>query len=137
MDKKQYKIEYKKKNKEKFKEYFRKRSILNKEKNKQYKKEYYEKNKEHIKEKNRKNSKIYYQNNKELIKEKRKLRNKFTLGMTWENHGYGNDKWHIDHIIPCASFDLTNIEQQKKCFHYTNLQPLWQLDNIRKSDNLI
>ena len=51
--------------------------------------------------------------------------------MTWENHGqYG---WHVDHIKPCALFDLTKIEEQKKCFHYTNLQPLWWRDNIKKS----
>ena len=56
------------------------------------------------------------------------LENKFTEGMTRENHG----KWHIDHIMPCASFDLTKPEQQAKCFHYTNLQPLWALDNTRK-----
>lgn len=52
--------------------------------------------------------------------------------MTWQNYG----KWHIDHIIPCASFDLSDIEQQKKCFHYTNLQPLWAIDNIRKGAKL-
>lgn len=56
----------------------------------------------------------------------------FLTGMTWENHG----KWHIDHIRPCASFDLTDPEQQKQCFHYTNLQPLWAEDNIRKSDKV-
>lgn len=56
----------------------------------------------------------------------------FNDGMSWDNYGrYG---WHIDHIRPCASFDLTDPEQQKKCFHYTNLQPLWAEDNLRKSD---
>jgi len=49
--------------------------------------------------------------------------------MTWSNYGKG---WHIDHIKPCASFDLSNPEQQKICFHYTNLQPLWAIDNIKK-----
>lgn len=52
-------------------------------------------------------------------------------GMSWENHKRVGG-WHIDHIVPCASFDLTDPEQQKKCFHYTNLQPLWELDNLRK-----
>lgn len=56
------------------------------------------------------------------------LEKQFTEGMTWDNHG----EWHIDHIIPCASFDLSDPEQQKKCFHYTNLQPLWAKDNLIK-----
>jgi hypothetical protein len=61
------------------------------------------------------------------------LEKQFTNGMTWNNYG----KWHIDHIKPCASFDLTDPEQQKKCFHYTNLQPLWAADNIQKSDKVL
>lgn len=52
----------------------------------------------------------------------------FQSGMSWSNYG----KWHIDHVRPCASFDLRDPEQQKQCFHYTNLQPLWAADNIRK-----
>tara|TARA_B100002019_G_C21162377_1_gene543990 strand:- start:73 stop:1026 length:954 start_codon:yes stop_codon:yes gene_type:complete len=56
------------------------------------------------------------------------LEAKFTEGMTWENHG----KWHIDHIVPCCSFNLEDAEEQKKCFHYTNLQPLWARDNLVK-----
>jgi hypothetical protein len=54
--------------------------------------------------------------------------------MTWENHGI--DGWHIDHIIPCASFDLSKIEEQKKCFHYTNLQPLWGRENQSKGKKI-
>ena len=60
------------------------------------------------------------------------LENLFSPGMTWENNG--RHGWHIDHIRPCASFDLTDPEQQKQCFHYTNLQPLWAKDNPAKSD---
>jgi hypothetical protein len=60
------------------------------------------------------------------------LEDQFQDGMNWENHG--RDGWHIDHIKPCASFDLTKIEQQKQCFHYTNLQPLWAYQNQSKGD---
>jgi hypothetical protein len=63
------------------------------------------------------------------------IEDKFLPGMNWENHT--RNGWHIDHIIPCASFDLTDPEQQKKCFHYSNLQPLWAADNIRKSDKVV
>ena len=54
--------------------------------------------------------------------------------MSWDNHGKGKGKWHIDHIRPCASFDLTDLEQQKECFNYSNLQPLWSEDNLIKGD---
>jgi hypothetical protein len=62
-------------------------------------------------------------------------------GMSWENYGIwdgtkNNMTWHIDHIIPCSSFDLTKEEEQRKCFHYTNLQPLWAIDNILKGDKI-
>ena len=62
------------------------------------------------------------------------IEKQFKEGMTWDN--YGRRGWHIDHILPCASFDLSDPEQQKKCFHYTNLQPLWAEDNLRKSDKV-
>jgi len=54
----------------------------------------------------------------------------FKPGMSWDN--YGRKGWHIDHIIPCAIFDLTDKKQRKKCFHYTNLQPLWAQENLKK-----
>jgi hypothetical protein len=57
----------------------------------------------------------------------------FTAGMSWNNYGKGG--WHIDHRRPCALFDLSDPKQQLECFHYSNLQPLWQAENIRKSDN--
>jgi hypothetical protein len=63
------------------------------------------------------------------------LENKFQEGMSWEN--YGKAGWHVDHIIPCSSFDLTDPEQQKRCFHYTNLQPLWAVDNLKKSNKIL
>jgi hypothetical protein len=59
------------------------------------------------------------------------LEYQFDENMDWENHG---EYWHVDHIKPCASFDFTNVEDQKECFHWTNLQPLFKIDNIIKSD---
>ena len=61
------------------------------------------------------------------------LEKQFWVGMTWKNHGLFG--WHIDHIIPISS--AKNDEELKKLCHYTNLQPLWALDNIRKRDNII
>lgn len=63
-----------------------------------------------------------------LKKAREHLEAQFQPGMTWLNQG----DWHIDHIKPCASFDLTKESEQKICFHYTNLQPLWALDNLKK-----
>lgn len=60
------------------------------------------------------------------------LENQFQLGMTWKNRS----AWHIDHKKPCASFDLSDPVQQKVCFHYTNLQPLWAADNLAKGSRV-
>jgi hypothetical protein len=58
------------------------------------------------------------------------LESKFQSGMNWDNYGlYG---WHIDHIKPLASFDLTDRNQLLEACHYTNLQPLWANDNLTK-----
>lgn len=61
---------------------------------------------------------------------KKYIESKFKDGMTWDNYGYRG--WHVDHIKPCASFDLSDPKQQEECFHYTNLQPLWAKDNLSK-----
>jgi hypothetical protein len=58
------------------------------------------------------------------------LESTFKPGMTKKNHGL----WHIDHIRPCSSFDLSKPEEQVKCFHYTNLQALWAHENLSKSN---
>jgi endogenous inhibitor of DNA gyrase (YacG/DUF329 family) len=64
---------------------------------------------------------------------KQHLESKFTEGMSWDNY----DKWEIDHIRPCTSFDLRKPEEQLKCFNYINLQPLWMHDNRIKKDKLL
>lgn len=56
----------------------------------------------------------------------------FQSGMSWENYG----KWHIDHIFPLSKADLSDRQQFLKVCHYSNLQPLWAADNIRKSNKL-
>lgn len=60
------------------------------------------------------------------------LESKFTNAMSWTNKA----TWEIDHIRPCASFDLSKTEEQAKCFHYTNLQPLPITKNRKKSKKL-
>jgi hypothetical protein len=63
------------------------------------------------------------------------IESKFQPGMTWDN--WTTDGWHIDHIKPLSSFDLTDRKQLLEACHYTNLQPLWAKDNIIKSDKLV
>ncbi len=53
--------------------------------------------------------------------------------MSWSNYG----TWHLDHIVPCVAFDLSQLEEQKKAFHYSNLQPLWAIDNFIKGGKYI
>jgi len=61
------------------------------------------------------------------------LTDQFDFNMTWENYG---KYWEIDHIKPCASFDLSKSPEQKKCFHYSNLQPLEVSKNRSKNNNI-
>lgn len=60
------------------------------------------------------------------------LQRQFTEGMTWDKFLAGEIS--IDHLTPCAAFDLTKPEEQKKCFHHSNLAPKWTSDNQRKGD---
>ena len=155
-----YKSQYQVENKEKIKQYNDMYTVKNKVARQKYKKKYSLENKDKI---NQTNKKYYSNNPsvkigrslsgrvRSAIKNSggtksqssceflgctrdevcKYLESKFTTGMTWENHGlYG---WHIDHIKPCDSFDLTNPEQQRVCFHYTNLQPLWATRDIARS----
>lgn len=54
----------------------------------------------------------------------------FQPGMSWQNYG----EWHIDHVRPLASFDLSDPAQQRAAFHFSNTQPLWAKENLAKSD---
>jgi len=147
-----YQKEYNKNNQEKIQSYISK----NKEKIKISNKEWREKNREKINE----YSRIKYKENTQyklknilrsrfysLLKNKKEksiisligcsieelklyLEQQFKHKMTWKNHGI---IWEIDHIKPCASFDLSLEEEQKKCFHYTNLQPLFKTTEIAES----
>ena len=65
---------------------------------------------------------------------KKYLESKFSNGMGWEN--YGVCGWHIDHIIPLSSFDLSDREQLLLACNYKNLQPLWAADNISKGNKI-
>jgi len=58
----------------------------------------------------------------------------FEPGMSWKNYGNKEGQWSIDHIIPLSKVDLTNREEFLKVCHYTNLQPMWHIDNIKKSN---
>lgn len=65
---------------------------------------------------------------------KKHIENHWVQNMTWNNWGKGVDKWNIDHIMPLDSAK-TSEELYKLC-HYTNLQPLWETDNLSKSNKI-
>ena len=81
----------------------------------------------------KKNSQVYDLLGCSLESFKKHMENQFSSGMSWSNIG----KWHIDHIYPLSKFDLTKLEEQKKAFHYTNMQPLWAKDNLQKSSKIL
>lgn len=132
----------------------------NKDKYKEYMKNYYIKNKDklreqkHIYDKNRMETDINYRVTKNLrgrvrsaLKNNWKSANTMELigcdietlkmhieaefddKMSWDNYG---SYWHIDHIKPCASFNMSDPEQQKLCFNWSNLQPLEAVENLKK-----
>jgi hypothetical protein len=61
------------------------------------------------------------------------LEHNFYDDISWENYG---KEWHMDHVIPCSLFDLTDIIQQKICFHWSNIQPLHAQKNLEKNNKL-
>ena len=68
---------------------------------------------------------------------KKYLEAKFMSGMTWDNRGNGTGMWNIDHMSPLSKFNLSNRSQFLKAVHYTNLQPLWWKDNIKKGNRIV
>ena len=157
---KKYQKEYRLKNKERVKEYNKKWRL----KNREHEKQYYLNNKKHItkvrlkwdaeQKKNNPNYRLKGALRRRVysaLKGKNKsastmkligcsvdklwnhLESKFESWMTKENYGL----WHVDHIVPCASFNLTCPEQQRICFNYKNLQPLEAIENIKKGNKIL
>lgn len=77
---------------------------------------------------------------------KNHIENQFQPGMNWQNHGRGKDKWHIDHMVPLDACEIYSLDRTfndelstKRLFelcHYTNLQPLWEDDNLKKGNKI-
>ena len=156
-----YKKAYREVNKEKLKIVKKTYYKTNKNKIKVYKSNYYQINKDKInfRSNNRRKTDLQYKLScnlrnrlKEAVKNNQKagsavrdlgcsieelkqhLESKFQTGMSWDN--WTLDGWHIDHIKPLASFDLTDRKQLLEACHYTNLQPLWAKDNLSKGDSV-
>jgi hypothetical protein len=142
--------EYREKNRQKILDYKKEYRKFNKEKIKKYRKEYIKlrtkndlefKIMNNLRSRLRQYIKTTNNNKKSSISEmigcsseelKKYLENRFDKRMSWDNYGkYG---WHIDHIIPLSS--VNEIEEIEKLFHFTNLQPLWWSENIKKSNKL-
>lgn len=65
---------------------------------------------------------------------KDRLSGMFADGMSWENYG---KIWHLDHIVPVSSFDFNDEHSQRICFHYSNMQPMFAVDNMKKSNKIL
>lgn len=159
---KEYKKNWKKENEKKISTYHKNYRLKNLDKLKEYGKKWSKKNRKKLNEKikeRKKNNPIFLisssvrKRTSEYIKKNNilnknhtfeivgltpkklcdYLETKFETGMTWDNYGYNG--WHIDHIIP-LSVGKTKEEIYKLC-HYTNLQPLWAEENLRKSNKII
>lgn len=63
---------------------------------------------------------------------KKHIESQFTNKMSWEKRNF-----EIDHILPCSSFNLKDPNEQRKCFHYSNLQPLTKEENLKKSNKIL
>lgn len=61
------------------------------------------------------------------------IERQFLHGMSWANRS----EWHIDHIIPLATFDLTDPDERRAANALSNLRPIWAADNMAKSDKII
>lgn len=61
------------------------------------------------------------------------IKAQFKPGMTMDNYG---KQWHIDHIIPCSAFDLSNEGEIRQCFHFSNLRPMWAKANMKKGSKI-
>jgi len=149
--KSEYRVQYNIKNKEKIRKFKQIYYLKNKEKQNIYQKEYKKNRRKndiefrllsnfrtrfgHALKNNSKSDKTINLLGCTIPQLKLYLETKFTKGMSWDN--YGIHGWHIDHIIPCANFDMVNKKDQKACFHFTNLQPLWAKDNYCKPTKIL
>jgi hypothetical protein len=68
---------------------------------------------------------------------KRHLEYQWQVGMSWDNWGKGDKCWNIDHILPLDNFNLSNKDEFFIACNYKNLQPLWESDNLKKSNKIV
>jgi hypothetical protein len=152
---------WKEKNKEKVHEYNKKYKENNKETIKEYNRDYHNNNREDIKKRSLRNYKRLLKENpsfklghllrsytRKFLKKNKSVATSDLLGcsleffkewlsfnfkedMTFDNHG---TCWHIDHLIPCSRFNLVDEQEQRRCFHWTNMKPMYAHDNIKKGN---